>query len=140
MPTNTPIEIFIVSTDQSRLDLSVVCEFLTHRSYWAKGRSKQVILKSIKNSLCFGLYHNNDTVGFARVITDYSTFAWILDLFILEEWRGMGLANKLMDSIITDPRLDGIIRWRLNTSDAHSLYEKHGFRKTQQPDTYMEKS
>ncbi|MEQ9297344.1 MAG: GNAT family N-acetyltransferase [Cyclobacteriaceae bacterium] len=134
VPTNC-----YISSDKSKLDTSMICDFLINKAYWAKGRDKKTVLKSIENSLCFGLYQNDSMVGFARVITDYSTFAWILDLFVLEVDRGNGLGKKLMDSIITDTRLQGMIRWRLNTHDAHAFYEKFGFRKTEQSETYMEK-
>jgi len=123
--TNT----FYISTDKSKLDLEIISDFLSNRSYWAKGRSKETIEKSIENSLCFGVYDlENRQVGFARVISDYAVFAWLLDVFILENQRGKGLGRLLMTEIINHKSLQGLKRCGLGTKDAHSLYEKFGFK------------
>lgn len=130
---------FFISTDKSKLDLSVITNFLTNNSYWAKDRSIKTIEKSIKNSLCFGVYAQGYVqVGFARVATDYSVFAWIMDLFILEEYRKKGLSKLLMGEILAHPELQGLQRWGLATEDAHGLYEKYGFRVLSKPEMMME--
>ena len=127
-----------ISTDKSKLDKELIYNFLTNDSYWAKGRSKETVYKSIENSLCFGLYLNDKQVGFARVVTDYSTFAWILDVFILNEFRKKGLGKRLMNEIMNHNQLQNLQRWGLNTFDAQSLYEKYGFRIIERPEIYME--
>lgn len=131
---------YSISTDKSKLDIHVIHDFIANRSYWAKGRSYATIMRSIENSLCFGMYNSTgNLIGFARVITDYSVFAYILDVFILEDFRGKGLSLKLMDHIMQHPDLQGLHRIMLATKDAHSLYEKFGFRLTQSADKLMEK-
>lgn len=130
---------FVISTDRMRLDLDVICDFLTKLSYWAIGRPRRVIQRSIENSLCFGLYHGDDQIGFARVVTDYATFAWVADVFILERWRGRGLAKWLMQVIVDHPELQLLRRWVLTTKDAHSLYEHSGFTRIDQPERFMHK-
>lgn len=130
---------FFISTDKLRLDLRLISDFLCHRSYWAKGRSVGTVERSINNSLCFGVYTaRNEQVGFARVVSDFAVFAWIMDLFILEEYRGKGLSKLLMTEIMAHPDLQGLQRWGLGTSDAHGLYEKFGFRKIPKPELMME--
>ena len=119
-------ENFMVSTDKSKLDLSVIYGFLT-KSYWATNIAIEIVKKSIENSLCFGVYDNGKQVGFARVISDYATFAYLADVFILPENRGKGLSKFLMQTIKTHPELQNLRRWMLATRDAHTLYEKFGF-------------
>jgi N-acetylglutamate synthase-like GNAT family acetyltransferase len=132
---------FFVSTDKSKLDVTVIEDFLSRRSYWAKGRSSKAIQKSIENSMCFGVYTTNgDLVGFARVLSDFAVFAWIMDVFIIEDYRKKGLGQLLMKSIMEHPDLQGLERWGLGTKDAHGLYEKFGFRKLKTPETKMEKT
>ncbi len=126
-----------ISTDKSLLDIEVIFNFLS-TSYWAKGRSLQVIKKSIQNSLCFGVYLGKKQVGFARVVTDYATFAYIADVFILEDHRGKGFSKKLMEIIIGYPELKNIRRWMLATKDAHNLYNKFGFQLLKNPERFME--
>ncbi|HEY3137184.1 MAG TPA: GNAT family N-acetyltransferase [Blastocatellia bacterium] len=121
-----------------RLDLDVTYNFLT-TSYWATGRSIETVLLSIENSIPFGVYKGDRQVGFARVITDYATFAWIADVFILEEFRGQGLSKWLMEVIITHPELQGFRRWVLATKDAHELYRKFGFTELKLADRWMER-
>ena len=132
---------FYTSTDKSKLDVNMIAEFLSKRSYWAKGRSRRKIVKSIENSMCFGVYTaEGKQVGFARVLSDYAVFAWIMDVFILEEFRRQGLGVLLMKAIMEDPDLQGLERWGLGTKDAHGLYEKFGFRRLKTPETKMEKT
>lgn len=129
---------FTISTDKSRLDVSVIHEFLTS-SYWAAGRSVATIQRSIKNSMPFGVYKSDQQVGFARVITDYATFAWIADVFILDSFSGQGLGKWLMEVIISHPELQGFRRWVLATKDAHELYRKFGFTELKLPERWMER-
>ena len=129
---------FYISTDKSKLDRELIHDFLTNDSYWAKGRSKETVYKSIENALCFGVYLNDKQVGFARVVTDYATFAWILDLFILKEFRKKGLGKRLMSEIMNHNQLQNLQRWGLNTFDAQSLYKKYGFRIIERPEIHME--
>ncbi len=126
-----------ISTDKSLLDTGVIFNFLS-TSYWAKGRSLEVIRKSIRNSLCFGVYLNRKQIGFARVVTDYATFAYIADVFILEDHRGKGFSKQLMAVIIGYPELKNIRRWMLATKDAHNLYNKFGFLQLKNPERFME--
>jgi GNAT superfamily N-acetyltransferase len=130
-----------ISTDKSKLDLDTIDNYLSKRSYWAKGRSREKIVKSIQNSLCFGVYTDaGEQVGFARVLSDYAVFAWIMDVFILEDFRSQGLGKMLMKAITEHPDLQGLERWGLGTKDAHGLYEQFGFRKLKTPETKMEKT
>ncbi|MGN6800916.1 MAG: GNAT family N-acetyltransferase [Ginsengibacter sp.] len=110
---------FYVSTDKSLLETEMIHDFLSNRSYWAKGRSRETVEKSIAGSLCFGLFDpGNKQVGFARVVTDYAMFAWLLDVFILEDFRGKGLGKMIMTAIITHKDLQEVKRWVLDTMDA----------------------
>jgi len=129
---------YAISTDRSRLDLKVIHGFLS-TSYWAAGRSAETIRRSIENSLAFGVYHKERQVGFARVITDYATFAWIADVFILEEHRGRGLSKWLMEAMLSHPELQGFRRWVLATKDAHGLYRRFGFEELKRPERWMER-
>lgn len=131
---------FFISTDKAKLDLDIIEDFLSNRAYWAKGRNRTMIEKSIENSLCFGVYTSeNQQVGFARVVTDFAVFAWIMDLFIIEDFRKAGLGKLLMTEIINHSELQGLKRWGLGTQDAHSLYEKFGFTKLSKPENMMER-
>jgi N-acetylglutamate synthase-like GNAT family acetyltransferase len=118
-----------ISTDKKRLDLAVIHDFLAHRSYWAKGIPFEVMRKSIEHTLCFGVYHQGKQVGFARVVSDYATIAYIGDVFITEPYRGKGLGKRLIKTIIDHPELKGLRLWLLGTRDAHDLYRKYGFKK-----------
>ncbi|HEV8610644.1 MAG TPA: GNAT family N-acetyltransferase [Thermoanaerobaculia bacterium] len=126
-----------ISTDRSRLDRKAIHEFLAG-SYWAKGIPRDVVDRSIGNALCFGLYDGARQVGFARVITDSATFAYLADVFVLESHRGRGLATWLMEAILAHPDLQGLRRWMLVTRDAHPLYRKLGFRELAHPERIME--
>jgi hypothetical protein len=117
---------FLISTDKSRLNVEVIFEFLTRRSYWAQGRSLEVVSRSIENSLCFGVYDSDKQIGFARLVTDYATFAWICDVFMLETHRTHGLGKWLVQCIVNHPDVAKIRRLLLATKDAHELYRKYG--------------
>lgn len=121
-----PMGRFLISTDKSRLDLDLIHEFLSH-SYWAAGIPRETVARSIGNSLCFGVYDNAHQIGFARVISDFATYAYVADVFILEPYRNRGLGKELMASIMTHPRLQRLRRWSLGTRDAQGLYEQFGF-------------
>ncbi|MHB8846343.1 MAG: GNAT family N-acetyltransferase [Nitrospirota bacterium] len=118
-----------ISTDKDRLDVSVIHDFLSNRSYWAKGIPLEVVKRSIEHALCFGAYHQGRQAGFARVVTDYATVACLADVFILEPYRGRGLGKGLVKAIIDHPDLAGLRMWILGTKDAHELYGRFGFRK-----------
>jgi GNAT superfamily N-acetyltransferase len=128
---------FIVSTDRELLDLDVVHAFLTE-CYWAKGIPRDIVARSIENSLCFGMYAEGKQIGFARVISDYATYAYVGDVFVLESFRGHGLGKWLMECIMQHPRLQGLRRWSLVTGDAHGLYAQFGFEPLKKPQNYME--
>ena len=129
---------YVVSTDKRRVDLATVHGFLT-ASYWAAGVPVEIVQRSIEHSLVFGVYQGQQQCGFARVITDFATFAYLADVFILEAFRGKGLGVWLMECIVTHPRLQGLRRWTLFTSDAHGLYEKVGFRRAASTERLMER-
>lgn len=130
---------YVISTDRARLDLETIHSYLSGSSYWAQGRPLAVVRRSIENSLCFGLYRGERQVGFARVITDRATFAWLADVFVLEEARGRGLSKWLMEIILAHPDLQGLRRWVLATKDAHSLYSRFGFAPLKLPERWMER-
>ena len=128
---------FTISTDTNRLDRERIHDFLKG-SYWAPGISREVVDRSIEGALCFGVYDENAQVGFARVITDRATFAYVADVFVLESHRGRGLSVWLMEAIRAHPDLQNLRRWILMTRDAHGLYEKFGFRRMADTDRCME--
>jgi GNAT superfamily N-acetyltransferase len=131
---------FYVSTDNAKLDMSIIYDFLNNRSYWATGRERKVFEKSMKHSLCFGVYDaNNQQAGFARVITDFAVYAYILDLFILESYRGKGLSKLLLQSILEHEEMRTIKKWMLTTKDAHGLYKQFGFVQLSNQDQSMER-
>jgi GNAT superfamily N-acetyltransferase len=130
---------YIISTDKDLLDLWAIHNFLK-TSYWAEGIPFDIVKKSIEHSLNFGVYKAEKQIGFARVITDYATYAYIGDVFILEDFRGQGLGIWLMQVIAEYPELQGLRRWSLLTGDAHELYHKTGFQELQNPELYMEKA
>ena len=130
---------FLISTDRNRLDRTMIHDFLSRRSYWAKGRELDVINRGIDNSLSFGIYRGEQQVGFARVVTDYATFAWLADVFVLEEYRGRGLGKWLIEVILAHPQLQGFRRWALSTKDAHELYRGFGFNELTRPERWMER-
>lgn len=130
---------FTISTDRSRLDLGVIHGYLSTESYWAVGRDPEVVRRSVEHSLPFGLYEGERQIGFARVVTDYATFAWIADVFVLDEFRGRGLGKWLVEVILSHPALQGFRRWVLATKDAHGLYRQFGFQELKRPERWMER-
>jgi GNAT superfamily N-acetyltransferase len=130
---------YTISTDRGRVDLAVVHRYISEESYWGKGRSAEVVRRSIENSLPFGVYRGAEQAGFARVVTDYATFAWVADVFILEAHRGRGLSKWLMETILSHPELQGFRRWVLATKDAHELYRRFGFQELRRPERWMER-
>lgn len=119
---------FLISTDKSKLDIDLIHEFLSCESYWAVGIPRGTVVRSIENSLCFGVYDNANQIGFARVISDFATYAYVADVFILEPYRERGLGKELMASIMAHPDLQGLRRWSLGTRDAQGLYAQFGFK------------
>jgi GNAT superfamily N-acetyltransferase len=127
-----------INTDKSRLDVSLVHEFLSKHSYWAQGRSLDMVQKSIEHSLCFGVYDGDQQVGFARVVTDYATFGWLCDVFILESHRGRGLGKWMIECVVAYPDLQGFKNLLLATRDAHELYRQYGgFEGLEKPEKWM---
>jgi GNAT superfamily N-acetyltransferase len=132
---------FIISTDKEKLDIQFIQNYLCNESYWAKNIPAAVVEKSIEGSFCFGLYvdenENISQVGFARVITDHATFAYLADVFIIEKFRGNGLSKWMMKEIMNHPELQGLRRWLLATKDAHGLYAQFGFLPLDKPERIM---
>ena len=116
-----------ISTDADRLDLDMIHRWLSEESYWAQGRPRELMQRSFDNSICFGAYLEDRQVGFARVVTDRTTFAWLADVFILDEYRGRGYGKALVAAVLAHPELQGLRRWLLATRDAHGLYAQSGF-------------
>lgn len=131
---------FTISTDRNRLQIDVIHHYLSEESYWAKERTRDQTETAIKNSLPFGVYKGENQIGFARVVTDFATFAYLGDVFILEDFRGQGLSKWLMEVIINHQDLQGFRRWILATYDAHSLYEQFDFAALRFPERWMEKT
>jgi len=129
----------IITTDTSKMDISAIHEYLSQYSGWSTGIPIDKVKKSMDNSLNFAVLEGDRQIGFARVISDFSTIAYLGDVYILEQYRGKGLARKLMDIIVTHPELQGLRRWILLTSTADWLYTKYGFTRVQHPENYMER-
>lgn len=127
---------YCISTDRSKLDMSVIHGFLS-KSYWAEDIPVEIVKRSIENSLCFGVYNGTKQVGFARVISDYTTFAYLGDVFIIESERGKGLSKWLMECILKHKQLQGLRNFSLLTRDAHSLYAQYGFENLAKPQNFM---
>ncbi|HEY6143848.1 MAG TPA: GNAT family N-acetyltransferase [Flavobacterium sp.] len=128
----------VVSTDKNKLDVPFIQTFLKD-IYWAAGRTIEEVQICIDSSVCFGIYLNDVQIGFARVITDYVVFAYLMDVFITEEHRGNGYSSILIEAMMNEPVLKDVKIWRLATSDAHFLYEKFGFKALAHPEKMMEK-
>lgn len=128
----------IISTDKTKLDFSLIHKFLSEESYWAQNIPEEVLKRCIENSICFGVYLNEKQIGFARVISDYATFAYLADVFILTPYRGKGISKKLVAFIKEHPALQGLRRWMLITADAQGLYKQFGFAETAKPERVME--
>ncbi|HEX9502932.1 MAG TPA: GNAT family N-acetyltransferase [Patescibacteria group bacterium] len=136
---------YIISTDKSLLDFESIYQYLNDESYWSKGIARETLKRAIENSICFGIYHQderagfaNEQAGFARVITDQATFAYIGDVFVLPVHRGAGLSKWLIQTIKAHPDLQGLRRWSLATADAHGLYSQFGFAVIAHPERWME--
>lgn len=129
---------FSISTDKTKLDLDGIHSFLSTKAYWCKNIPKEKVQSSIENSLCFGVYDNKKQIGFARIITDYATIAYLGDVYILEEYRSQGLSKWLMETVMNHPNLQGLRRWILLTGDAHGLYRQFGWTDIADPSKWME--
>ena len=134
----TQHEQFIISTDPERLDMDAICDFL-RRAYWANLRPREYTERAYQNSLVFGLYNGEKQIGMARVVSDYSIFAYLCDVFIHEDFRAHGLGKWLMQSILDHPELKDVRRWVLVTNDAHGLYKQYGFTSLEDPEHWMQK-
>jgi GNAT superfamily N-acetyltransferase len=134
-----PLDRIEISTDPDRIDADLVHDFLSRESYWAAGIPRGTLERSIHNSLVFGAYTaDGRQIGFARAVTDYATFAHVMDLFVLPEWRRQGLGRRLVEAILTHPKLQGLRRWSLATRDRHGFYARYGFTALAQPELFME--
>jgi len=129
---------FVISTDRSRLDIGAIQDFLAHDSYWARERTQEQTRTAIENSICFGVYDGDRQIGFARVVSDCATFAYLGDVYIIREYRGRGLSKWLMETVISHPDLQGLRRWILATRDAHGLYKQFGFSELKHPSRWLE--
>lgn len=129
---------FSISTDKTLIDFDTVYNYLNDDSYWSKGIPVETLQKAIENSIVFGIYHSNTQAGFARVVTDKATFAYICDVFVLAAYRRLGLSKWLIQTIKQYPELQGLRRWSLATADAHGLYSQFGFATISRPDRWME--
>lgn len=128
---------YLISTDRARLDLDAISAYLSGESYWARGRSRERVVRGIENSLPFGVYRDGAQVGFARVVTDYATFAWLADVYVLPEHRGGGLGKALVEAVVEHAAVRDLPRVLLATADAHGLYEQHGFAALQRAERFM---
>ena len=128
-----------VTSDRVRMDIELIYAFLSQDSYWAKNVPRDVVERAIANSLCFGAFDGDAQVGFARVITDYATFAYVADVFVVPSHRGRGIGKRIMEAIAAHPELTGLRRWHLVTRDAHGLYAQFGFAPLDKPERHMMK-
>ena len=136
--TSSPYGLVSVSTDKKKLEIPFIQDFLKD-IYWAAGRTIEEVQTTIDNSFCFGIYLDDKQIGFARVITDYVVFAYVMDVFITENQRGKGYSSILIEAMMKEPKLKEVKIWRLATKDAHFLYEKFGFKPLAHPERMMEK-
>jgi len=146
MQKSIPVQIewqldgYIVSTDPTRMDRAVIHRYLSQDSYWAANIPREIVERSLDHSLCFGLFHADEgMVGFARVVSDYATFANLMDVFILPPQRGLGLSKWLLTCVFNHPDLQNLRSWTLKTRDAHGLYQQFGFHLAKHPEKIMEK-
>jgi GNAT superfamily N-acetyltransferase len=128
-----------ITTDRSRISADVVHRYLSEESYWAKGIARTVVERAMDHSLCFAALDNGATVGFARVVSDRATFAYLADVFVLPSYRGRGVSKRILRAVMEHPSLQGLRRFHLSTLDAHGLYEQFGFRPVAMPERHMEK-
>ncbi len=131
---------FTITTSRNDLQGEAILDYLVNQSYWARNRTIEQMETVIENSLCFGVYKDEKQIGFARVVTDFATFAYLGDVYILDEFQGNGLGKWLMETIVAHPDLQVFRRWILATRDAHTLYEKYGFTELKHPERWMEKA
>jgi GNAT superfamily N-acetyltransferase len=129
---------FEITTDRDRLEIQTIHDFLALESEWARVIEREIVERSIEHSLCFGVFHRNRQVGFAHVITDCATIAYLGDVFVLKDYRSRGLAKWLMECVVAHPALQGLRRWILVTADAQDLYRKYGFKPLARPERFME--
>jgi GNAT superfamily N-acetyltransferase len=129
---------YTISTDKSRLDVAMIHRYLSDESYWAKNIPRELVERSIENSICFGAYDGDRQIGFARVVTDRAAFAYVGDVFVLDTYRGRGVSKQLMQAIRDHPDLRLLRRWHLLTRDAHALYKQFGFQELAKPEWHME--
>ena len=129
-----------ISTEKGRLDVEMIQRFLSEESYWAKTRTLDQTRAAIQNSLCFGVYVEDRQIGFARVVSDFATFAYVGDVFVLRDFRGHGVSKLLMETIVVHPDLQGLRRWLLATRDAHGLYAQFEFSPLKFPERWMERT
>lgn len=140
METHSSVkEDFLITTDKSKLDIAFIYQYLSQESYWAKGITLEIVKCGIEHALTYGVYDKDKQVGYAKVVTDFATVAYIGDVFITPSYRGKGLSVWLMETIIAHPQMQGLRRWVLATRDAHKLYEKTGFKSLAKPERWMEK-
>lgn len=129
---------YVFSNDKSKLQIHVIHNFLSNESYWAKNIPLNKVIKAIEGSFCYAVYHQENQIAFARVITDCATFAYLADVFVVGNYRGLGISKQFMDFIMNDSQLKNLRRFMLATKDAHTLYEKFGFKSLSTPDRFME--
>ena len=129
---------FLITTDRSKVDLELVHRFLSTESYWSKNIPLETVKGCVENSLCFSVFRNDNQVAFARIISDFHSFAYLADVFVVKEFRGLEISKWMMDFIMRHPNLQGLRRFCLGTHDAHSLYEKFGFQLIAKPEFFME--
>jgi len=138
-PASSEGEAIEISTDRDRIDTDLVHDYLSRQTDWAAGIPRGTLERSIHNSLVFGAYTSDGRqIGFARAITDYATFAHLADVFVLPDWRRQGLGKRLVEAVLTHPKLQGLRRWTLVTRDAHELYRQFGWEMLASPDSWME--
>ncbi len=130
---------FRISTDIREMDVDLVHDYLSKQSYWAKGRGKEEVIKSMENSICFAVFNGNAQIGFARLVTDYVVFAWLMDVFVIDEFKNKGVGRFLMDYIMNLPEIKEVNGFGLRTIDAHGFYMKYGFHQISEPETWMQK-
>jgi GNAT superfamily N-acetyltransferase len=134
---DNPLGAYLISTDRARLDLDAIHTYLSEQSYWARGRSAAQIALAIENSLPFGVYKGTAQVGFARVVTDWATFGWLADVYVLPSERGNGLGKALVEAVLEHPAIRDLPRLMLATADAHGLYERYGFEPLEGAERFM---
>jgi GNAT superfamily N-acetyltransferase len=136
-PAERALGPYLISSDPGRLDLDAICAYLSGESYWARGRPREQIVRGIENSLPFGVYRDGDQIGFARIVTDYATFAWLADVYVLDGHRGQGLGKALIEAVVEHPEVRSLPRVVLATADAHGLYERYGFKPLHRDERFM---